>query len=71
LGTKAGVAFAIIAPLALLAVFIARLNGHEQAYKHAYVAQRVGEGMPESQATQDYDREFLARVEAQKLMACD
>jgi hypothetical protein len=64
LGTKAGVAFAIIAPLALLAVFIARLNGHEQAYKHAYVAQRVGEGMPEWQATQDYDKDYAARLEA-------
>ena len=71
LGTKAIVALAIIAPLALFAISIARVNGHEQAYKQAYVAQRVGEGIPEPQATEDYDRQLLARIEAQNLLARD
>jgi hypothetical protein len=62
---QAPLAFAMIAPLALFALSMVRQNGHEQTYRAAYVAQRVGEGISDSRAMQDYDQQLSARIEAQ------
>jgi hypothetical protein len=63
-GTAAVIGLGMVAPLALLGVWMfTQVASNEQAYKQAYVEQRLAEGMSETGAVNEYERERVERYE--------
>ena len=61
-GTAAVIGLGMVTPLALLGVWMfTRCASTEQAYKRAYVEQRLADGDSETRAINEYERERLER----------